>query len=226
MIDYKGLKLPDGETHLIHWMEQMGQTVAGRPAYQHHKYLAALRHVPAARRRVAVDVGAHIGQWSYAMAQDFAFVHAFEPVPRYQECWHANLKGVPHVYLHECALGAAQDVVSLHCATPGSHGDTRVAQAGEAANAAVSVPMNTLDSFKLDTVDLLKVDNEGYEFFVVQGARETLLRTRPVVIVEQKPGHAARYGLRDKQAVEALQELGMVLLEALSGDYILGWGAR
>lgn len=226
MTDYKGLKVPDGEKHLIGWMEKMGQFCAGRPAYQLHKYQAVLEYVPKDRRRVAVDVGAHIGQWSWAMAQDFGFVHAFEPVPRYQECWHANLQGVGHVYLHEAALGEASGQVNLHCGTPDSHGDTRVALSDEAANAAVAVPIATLDSFALPVVDLLKVDNEGYEFFVLKGARETLRRARPVVIVEQKPGHSARYGLREKQAVELLVEMGMTLRKEIGGDYILDWGSR
>ena len=80
--------------------------------------------------------------------------------------------------------------------------------------------MNRLDDFELKNVDFIKVDVEGYEYFVISGAIETITRCRPVIIVEQKAGFE-RYGLSDKQAVALLKSLGYVEKEVLVGDHIM-----
>jgi hypothetical protein len=72
-------------------------------------------------------------------------------------------------------------------------------------------------------VDLIKCDNEGYELFVMRGAVDTLRRCRPVVIVEQKPGHGKAFGLDDDAAVRFLEKQGMRVKRVMSGDYVMGW---
>lgn len=222
MILYKGIALPDGEKHLIEWMEATGQVHDGRPAYQKNKYDAVLPYVR--HRRMAVDVGGNIGQWSRMMAADFAWVTAFEPVPAYVECFSHNTQGRRNIILHRVALGKAAGTVGMRCPDATSHGDTWVARPGDVANAAQDVPLRPLDSYGLADVDLIKVDCEGYEFPVLEGARETLQRCRPVVIVEQKPGKGRHFGYDDHEAIVFLQRLGMVVCKEISGDYILNWG--
>lgn len=223
MLDYRGLKLPDGETHLVDWMNRANQLRDGKPTYQLGKYEVALAQVR--HRGVAVDVGAHCALWSRVMALDFERVIAFEPVPRHIECWRANMAGAANAELHEVALGADDaGFVSLHNRTPGSCGDTGVAHPCESAElVAEDVPLETLDSFELTSLDFLKIDCEGYEDFVLRGAEETVRRFRPVVIVEQKPGMGQRYGLGETDAVERLISWGARQMTVISGDYILAW---
>ncbi|WP_250525390.1 FkbM family methyltransferase [Caballeronia sp. GAWG2-1] len=52
------------------------------------------------------------------------------------------------------------------------------------AAASTTVPMISIDSLKLERVDLLKIDVEGMEMDVLRGARETLLRCKPALLVE------------------------------------------
>ena len=181
MMNYKGMMLPDGEKHLTAWMDTDGRLRDGLPTYQLHKYEAALRHT--VRRGRAVDVGAHVGLWTRVMALDFREVMAFEPTPAHIECWNENLRAYPNADLIEAALGDHGGKVSLCRRKADSCGDTGVAREGEAANAAVDAPLFTLDSFGLAELDLLKIDNEGYEYFVVKGGLETIARCRPTVIV-------------------------------------------
>jgi FkbM family methyltransferase len=218
-----GWYFPDGETHLVEWMTRVNQKRDGRLQYQLAKYDAALKYVR--RRRLAVDVGAHIGQWSRNMAADFDAVEAFEPVPDYAACWRANVTDRPNARLHELALGDQAQTVCLRCGTPGSHGDTFVAPKDQANVVAVDVPMRTLDSFDLADVDFVKIDCEGYELFVLRGAEQTIKRCRPCVIVEQKPGKALNYGLGETDAVALLRSWGAKVRSVLSGDYLLSWDA-
>lgn len=221
MKEWRGWQFPDTEHHLIGWMQQINDVRFGRPTYQASKYDAALELLPRNRRRCAIDIGANIGLWSWLMVQDFRDVQAFEPVPTYADCWERNVPGTKAT-LWRVALGAEiQDSVDMVCRTPGSCGDTTVdvGQGGE--RVASGVAMRTLDQIALHAVDLIKVDAEGYELHILQGAAETLLRCKPVVIVEQKPGHGETFGLATTAAVTYLEGLGMILERVISGDYVM-----
>lgn len=209
-----GWYFPDGETHLLAWMAnpKVRMMLNGRPAYQGQKQVTATALCK--NFRTAVDVGGHVGLHSWNMAHSFANVHAFEPVLAHRQCFTKNVLDLKeNVTLHACALGASKSSVSIRT-EPSSSGDSRVDGAGD-------IPMVTLDSFALPHCDLLKVDCEGTELFVLQGAMETLIRCRPVVMVEQKPGHAQKYGLGEKDAIPFLQLLGYRLVKELSGDFLL-----
>ena len=216
MIKFDQWFLPDGETHLQDWMRQTRRVVKGRFTYQFEKLEAALAFVP--QWRVAVDVGAHAGLWSYWLARNFEHLHAFEPSDKHRECWIQNMLEFSNTTLHAYALGDKAGRVSL-VTGPSSSGDTHVVVDDKA-----EIHMVTLDSLELTNVDFIKVDVEGFEYQVLKGAVETLKREKPVVIVEQK-GHEHRYfGAPPQQALGYLQTLGMApMAKPMSGDFIMGW---
>lgn len=216
MIEFDKWHMPDGENHLPQWMQTVNRRIDGRLTYQYGKYEAALKYTK--QTRLAIDIGAHIGLWTFYMARDFDHVAAFEPNPPHQECWYKNMDNIFNAQLFEMALGEAPGHVQMETRTIGSSGDTQIKP-----NAAGSVTMETLDSFDLQDVDFIKIDCEGYEDFILRGAMKTLMRCKPCVIVEQKPGHGIRYGLNQNSAVELLKELGAVERQVISGDYILSW---
>jgi len=226
-----GWWLPDGEEHLQQWMLTVNKRFKDRLTYQYHKYEMALRWARPAWQ-VAVDVGAHVGLWSWPMSHDFGAVVAFEPMSAHRECYLRNMDGRPNFTLHGVALGETDGTAFLRTRTPGSSGDTGVDQAAERSSLRASVDtdgelvdMKRLDDFDLKNVTLLKIDCEGYELFVLRGAVETLKRCKPCVIVEQKPetGMEQRYGIGTTDAVKFLEGLGAVKRAGIQGDYILSW---
>ncbi len=48
----------------------------------------------------------------------------------------------------------------------------------------ISSTIETLDSYSFKDVDLIKIDVEGFESFVIKGSIETLTVNTPVVIIE------------------------------------------
>jgi FkbM family methyltransferase len=200
--------MPDGETHLVDLMGKTQRRVNGRLTYQFHKY--ALARESCTKFRAAVDVGAHVGLWSYWMAEQFRVLHAFEPSERHRECWVVNVT-TPTAHLYPYALGETEAQVGLQVETESS-GNTRIIDGD-------SVWMRTLDSFQLQEIDFLKIDCEGYEVFVVEGARETLARCRPVVVVEQKPGTPKRYGQHGRGALMLLETMGAQFQWEWGGDF-------
>jgi FkbM family methyltransferase len=206
----KGFWLPDYEQHLVPFLEK-GPSVHGGPTYQYHKLSPALALVPANRRQHAVDVGAHCGLWSRILRHEFEHLTAFEPVAIHRQCF---IKNVAEPYdLIPYALGAEPGTICLHTGESSS-GDTYVQADGEHA-----AEIKTLDSFDFAALDFLKIDCEGYEYFILQGGEETIRRTKPVIIVEQKPKKGSKYGLTDTAAVDLLRGWGMRLEFVMSGDY-------
>lgn len=211
---------PDGEAHMLDWIANPKNRMVlnGRPSYQGKKQMAVLDHCPLSRRRTMVDAGAHIGLWSFNFMHYFKHIDAFEPVAAHRECFRSNVlpdtgKSQGSITLYPYALGERADHISIRV-NPTSSGDSWVKGKGP-------IEMRTIDSFKIEDVDLIKVDAEGYEEFILRGARETISTWRPVVVVEQKRDMAAKFGLNSLGALAFLKILGYRVVQELGGDYIM-----
>ena len=82
--------------------------------------------------------------------------------------------------------------------------------------------MKTLDSFGFEAVDFIKIDVEGYELPMIRGGEQTIKACKPNIVIEQK-GNEAAYGEPRDAALVLLKSWGMMDLEVLSGDHIMGW---
>lgn len=201
-----GIWLPDHEEHLLHYAAN-GEH--GKWTYQANKLLEALKYVKDCR--TAIDVGGHCGLWSKELIKVFRKVVAFEPVAEHRSCFIRNVRG--NYELHPVALGDKPALVNMHT-TSGQSGDTWIDGDGD-------IPVCLLDEFDIPEVDFIKLDCEGYELFALKGGEKLILRDKPVIIVEQKPGRGAKFGLKDTAAVAYLESLGYSLKKEIAGDYIL-----
>ncbi len=221
MFEFEGTWFPDGEKHLLEWLRKKRlPKIDGHLVYQYHKYTEAMEFVDTTK--MAIDIGAHIGMWTRAMAMDFEHVHAFEPVSMFRECWVKNMEGFTNASLFSVALGSASGSVSFHNPTPGSFGNTRIGTDEEDA-IEVDVPMTTLSTYNFEDVGFIKIDCEGFEYQVLEGAEKTLVENKPCVIVEQKPDRPQTFGHDQLAGVKYLEHLGAKLRKKIAGDYILSW---
>lgn len=154
-----------------------------------------------------VDVGAHIGEYAAAarsaLGRDAA-LHCFEPQPDTFETLAARFAGDARTSCHRLALGSEHATASLY-------GDERSSaftslHPGTLGNGAArvdEVEVGTLDALAaelgLGRIDLLKVDVEGHELAVLEGARG-LIEAERVGAVQFEFGErnlASRTFLRD-----------------------------
>ena len=219
MIHQLGWFLPDDDNHFLFHLEK-GPIVDGRGSYQWRKIEAALCTAALKKKnmKLALDVGAHVGFWTRPLAVAFERVMAFEPVPKLIECWQANISETNATLIQK----AVSDVSGHLYMTPAvqNSGNCHVATSGEPH---VSVPAVAIDSLNLESCDLIKIDVEGWELNVVRGAEDTIKKHRPLLVVEQKPNNAERYGVKQLDAVKLLQSWGMSIAWIKSGDYCLTW---
>lgn len=231
MIQHQNIYLPDGETHLTKWMTDAGEIVDGKGTYQIKKFREAMGYVTQGFR-TAVDVGAHVGMWTMQLAKQFAQVHSFEPVAAHRDCFLKNTAGIGNIRLHDCALGEHDGFTSI-TTTPTSSGDSYVDVRGMRETHGIAdqpggdrlIAVKKLDDFSLEDVDFIKLDCEGYEYFALKGGEATIIRCKPVIIVEQKPGKAEKFGLPRTEAVTYLKSLGYQQKKELSGDFIMVYGS-
>jgi len=149
------------------------------------------------------DVGAHVGQTArqYLSAFPSAQVHSFEPHPNSFRCL-AQIDN-PHLRAHQLALsdgcGAGEffvfdDMVDPEEAVPASMNnslvqDTQFSRIGGRYEKSISVERATVDAVcereRIERLGLLKIDTEGHELAVLEGARATLERRGvPFVFLE------------------------------------------
>ena len=136
-----------------------------------------------------IQAGGHIGVWARTLAEQFATVVCFEPVPSNWECLVKNAAR-PNVQLHREALGATNAQVKINYRTTssgGHHVATRLDRP------YITVPMRMLDSMELTDVDAIFLDIEGVEIEALKGARGILKSRKPMLVIENN-GCSEKYG--------------------------------
>jgi FkbM family methyltransferase len=170
------------------------------------------------KRRTALDIGANVGLWSRDLVDNFAKVVAFEPVAVFRECLEKNVSG-PNFFISPLALGD-HDTQATMIITEGnsghSHLDPDTLGTGD-------VQVVKLDNLNMEDVDYIKIDCEGYEYRVLQGAEQTVKRCRPIMVIEQKPHDAYSKDYGQFAAIALLESWGMIKLDQIRDDWIMGW---
>lgn len=140
---------------------------------------------------VVVDVGANFGYFTCLAASRIGAgnggeVFAFEPNPRLLPLLRDNCAinwSMAPVHIHEAAVGATRGVASLSIPRGGAANASLTDLAGDAERLDVAVV--TLDEALPHglLVDFLKIDVEGHEMAVLQGARDVIGRSPNLRIV-------------------------------------------
>ena len=210
-----GWWLPKEDQHFEGYFSQSVQ-VGDKRLYQPQHIDRCFYHIKN-RKHTAIDVGGHCGFWSFYLGGNFEKVYAFEPVEIFRECFKKN---IPHgnVELLPVALGNENGFVSMNVELE----NTGATHVSSNTNDLDKVELKKLDDYELTDVDFIKIDVEGYENQVVLGAKETLLRNKPIIIVEQK-GFSDRFNETQFEAVDTLKSYGAKVIDQVVKDYILSW---
>ena len=135
-----------------------------------------------------VEAGANVGAHTVFLAQAVrpgGFVVAFEPqrIVFQTLCANLALNNITNVDARQAAVGDAVGTVLVPTLDFGREFNFGGVSLGE-YEFGEPVPVVTLDSLKLSRCDVIKIDVEGMEKAVLDGACETLARFQPVLYVE------------------------------------------
>lgn len=161
--------------------------------------------------RRALDIGCKFGKFAKEMVRDFDVVEAFDMRNKFRWKLHPEFKN--KINFHNTAVGNKNGTIEYWGAVTG------VEQLGKEKQQSVIV---TVDSLNFDSIDFMKIDVEGDELSVLQGAKNSIEKFSPVIVLEQnavteRVGKGAKY-----QAIEYLFSLDyeIVNFDGMS-DWIL-----
>lgn len=155
------------------------------PSVEHRSTLATLDP------DLLLDVGANRGQfslWARTLRPGLR-IHAYEPLPAEAVIYRKVMGHQPGVELHELALGATPGKAELHVSRradsssllPIGRMQTELFPSTEEVG-TVTVQVATLDSLREHWISarraLLKLDVQGFELSVLQGAKQALQHCR------------------------------------------------
>lgn len=158
--------------------------------------------------RVAIDVGAHAGNWTVNLAHRVGpagLVVAYEALPHYAHSLSMSMRlmRITNVKVRPVAVGDREHTISLRWRSNGNElltGKTHVEPGRAPSSDVVKVQMVSLDhdlkllGIRPREVGFVKIDVEGAELMVLKGASNLLNAGRPVVYLEAEPAWLKRVG--------------------------------
>jgi FkbM family methyltransferase len=127
--------------------------------------------------RSVVQAGGHVGIFPANLSATFKRVYTFEPEYQNFQCLVRNATA-KNVFPQRAALGAVNGGRRMDVQPRNTGGHQLTHEAGE-------IPMLRIDDLGLTDCDALVLDLEGFEFFALLGATQTIMRSRPLIIVEE-----------------------------------------
>jgi FkbM family methyltransferase len=190
------------------------------PEIDTHCFQAVLKEVEAVdelanlckTKRVCIQAGGNLGIWPKKLSTIFDSVYTFEPDLENWQALEKNLVGINNIHAKNCALGAIPGKVSIDRLKPNNVGAHQVKDGADTERI-------TIDSLNLSEVSLIQLDVEGSEHDAILGAKATLLRSNPIVVLELK-GLGKRYGHSDANTVKLLGELGFSHIKTIKRDWV------
>jgi FkbM family methyltransferase len=171
-------------------------------------------------KKVAVQAGGNLGIFPKRMAQEFKTVYTFEPDPDNFRMMCANAPE-GNILKFQAALGFERGLVGIckerRDGKPRTHeGLCHVAGAG-------TVPVFQIDDLSLPECDIIQLDLEGFELYALYGARNTIERCRPILMIEINKS-LGFMGLREDDVRNAIRMMGYDFQRRINSDEI--WTPR
>jgi len=174
-----------------------------------------------------VDVGCHKGEILDLMleASPKGQHHGFEPIPAMAAALRQNFSKYPNCTIQGVALGNKKGSADFNhvVSNPSYSGLKKRAYDREGEiDETITVQVERLDDVLPPDhrVDLIKIDVEGGELGVLQGATRILTTYKPLVIFEHGLGASEFYGSTPSQVFAVLAKAGLHV--SLLNDYIAG----
>lgn len=163
------------------------------------------------------DIGGHVGYYTVLSARlvgSTGIVYCFEPMPHLFKRLEANvhLNLLDNVVTNNKALSSEEGVLFIYPANKDNSGNSSIIQRVDTDDVPLEVKATTIDAYtennNIKHIDLIKIDVEGAELFVLQGGVQTLKKYRPDIICEVFPELLNKAGASVKRLGELFEGLG------------------
>jgi FkbM family methyltransferase len=163
------------------------------------------------REGCLIDVGANIGLYTLLLRANSPLpIIAYEPQPHLCDLVRRNVahNQLENIDVRNIGCGAEQGEVPFRSGTNGSVALGLNAPTSTSNN-IIKVPVTTLDEdlAQIPKIALMKIDCEGFELNILQGARKLIERHKPELFIEIHPAELEKFGHSVQLVVEFLRPL-------------------
>lgn len=162
-----------------------------------------LEHVK--NKGTVIQAGGNCGMYARFYENYFNEVYSFEPDPTNYFCLTQNCQG-EKFHLFNVALGKELGKATLYFPKR-KFRNAGIWQVIEDETGNIEVI--TIDSLNIENCDLIHLDVEGFESNVLRGAKETIEKFHPVIILEEGRGS------------EIAEEYGYKVISKLTTDWVM-----
>ncbi|MBK8845456.1 MAG: FkbM family methyltransferase [Bacteroidetes bacterium] len=172
---------------------------------------------------IVIDVGVNFGETllHFSKLAPKGTVIGFEPIPfLYHQCkHHLEINHITNAHLHNLALSDKPEKLNFNLAVVHNTGGFSMQKS---TNGQGIVNAVRLDDFclenKIEKVDLIKIDVEGFEYNVLLGAQQVLARHKPTLFIELDDTNLKKHNSSAKQLVALLLAVGYRITNAETDD--------
>jgi len=145
------------------------------------------------KNKNVIDIGARKGKWYANLEKLYSSsqAHLFEPTPNIVEYLKKHYKGKVSIY--DCALSNEDSKLDFHIDLEKGGWSGLNKQRVGGKYKTITVDVKTLDSFKFTNIGLIKIDVEGAELRTLQGAKNTIVKNKPIIYFECADVHLENY---------------------------------
>jgi FkbM family methyltransferase len=180
------------------------------------------------RCMVIIDIGANIASTTLKLAKRAlpdGKIFSFEPsLYNYQRASeNILLNNFSNIKLINQGLGNKKTTAFLYDVNRNNRGMQRILNNNEGVVSyeKAAVEIDTLDSsmqkFDIPKPSLIKIDVEGYEFKVLTGGMETIMKHKPALFIELDDNNLREQGNNAKELIQSLIQLHYTIVNAATG---------
>jgi FkbM family methyltransferase len=167
-------------------------------------------------KQTCIDIGASYGWFSIPFSKYFKKVVSFEPHKGVYECFLKNIENANCKNIESYNFACSNKNEKMFFQANASTGRSQVVD----YNTQIRVKTKTIDSYYFQNVDLIKIDVEGHEDKVLQGAKETIIFNKPVIMVEIHCTRSQESFLHRQKIFNFLNELEYKIVDVRKNDFI------
>jgi FkbM family methyltransferase len=175
----------------------------------------------------AIDVGTNNACNAIHYAKKFSQIECFEPTPLAQQLWANTVRdnAVANVTLHKVGVGEKNYTTEIltHPKNGGhnhlAHYDKNTrADPNRSQRVKVPVQVETIDSYNFQDVGFVKIDVEGYEKFVLEGAQQLIANCRPTIQLEIVSPQCRKFGYNAEAMIDWIRSWDYTVVSKNRGN--------
>lgn len=175
------------------------------------------------KNKCYIDIGSNIGTFAISHAIYFDKVLAYEPENENYNLLKKNVieNNIQNIVTNNFAILDREGMFSIkdHNKSPGIHTGTFYIDFNSEGNIPCKKLENELNIHDVKSVDFIKIDTEGSEFFILESIKDILIKHKPILCIEINECCKKNYGINENQIKSFLNNLNFKLYKVNGYNY-------